>query len=108
MKDLLGELEQSIPAVFAKIMLDNSQPLLDRLVIYRKAPEDLRALIYDAVKPALEQEYAMGRLSKTGMPFAEAFPEPPGIEDVRRMQTEAAKARETQGGTGDRSEAERK
>ncbi|MDI9403484.1 MAG: hypothetical protein QM516_06385 [Limnohabitans sp.] len=108
MKELLGTLEDSIPAVFAKILLDTSQPMLDRLVIYRKAPEDLRVLVYDRVKPQIEREYAAGRLAQTGMPFAQAFPEPPGLEEFRRLQAEAKKARDAEKEKANISEAERK
>jgi hypothetical protein len=108
MKDLLGELEQSVPAVFTKVLLDTSQPLLDRLVIYRKAPEDARALVYDRVKPLLEAEYARSRLAATGMPFVEALPEPPGMEDVRKAQAAAAERARQQAERDGTADAERK
>jgi hypothetical protein len=108
MKELLGELEQSVPAVFTKVLLDTSQPLLDRLVIYRKAPEDARALVYDRVKPLLEAEYARSRLAATGMPFVEALPEPPGMEDVRKAQAAAAERARQQAERDGTADAERK
>ena len=108
MRDVLGSLEESIPAVLSKILLDTSQPMLDRLVIYRKAPDDVRALIYDQVKPILEREWATGRLAKTGMSFEQAFPEPPGIEDVRRAQAEIAKRRAADQQKSDGDGAQRK
>ena len=108
MRDVLGLLEESIPAVLSKILLDTSQPMLDRLVIYRKAPDDVRALIYDQVKPILEREWATGRLAKTGMSFEQAFPEPPGLEDVRRAQAEIAKRRAADQQKSDGDGAERK
>ena len=108
MKDLLGELEQSVPAVFIKVLLDTQQPLLDRLVIYRKAPEDIRALVYDRVKPLLEAEYARSRLASTGMPFGEALPEPPGLEEVRKAQAAAAERARREAEGGDAAAAERK
>jgi hypothetical protein len=108
MKDVLGTLEDSIPAVFTKIMLDTSQPMLDRLVIYRKAPDDLKLAIYDRVKPMLEREYSVARLAQTGMPFAQAFPEPPGLAEYRKEQEAAARAREESKKADNTSEAERK
>ncbi len=108
MRDVLGSLEESIPAVLSKILLDTSQPMLDRLVIYRKAPDDVRALIYDQVKPILEREWATGRLAKTGMSFEQAFPEPPGLEDVRRAQAEIAKRRAADQQKSDGDGAQRK
>ncbi len=108
MKDLLGSLEDSIPAVFTRILLDNSQPMLDRLVIYRKAPDDLKLVVYDRVRANLEREYASNRLQQTGMSFAQAFPEPPGLAEFRAQQAEAAKAREAEKVQDNTSEAERK
>ncbi|MFM7261489.1 MAG: hypothetical protein ACKO3W_12885 [bacterium] len=108
MKELLGELESSIPAVFTRILLDNSQPMLDRLVIYRKAPDDLKLVVYDRVKANLEREYAGSRLVQTGMSFAQAFPEPSGLAEYRAQQEAAAKAREAAKEKDNVSEAERK
>jgi hypothetical protein len=108
MKDLMGQLEDSVPAVLTKIILDSQQPLLDRLVIYRKAPEDLRALVYDRVKGQLEAEYQNSRLQATGMKFSELCPEPPGIAEARRALAERAKRRAAEQEESTRSEAERK
>ena len=82
--------------------------MLDRLVIYRKAPDDLKLAIYDRVKPTLEREYAVARLSQTGMPFAQAFPEPPGLAEYRKEQEAAARAREEAKKSDNTSEAQRK
>jgi hypothetical protein len=108
MRDLLGELEDSIPAVFTRILLDNAQPMLDRLVIYRKAPDELKLAVYDRVRPTLEREYAAGRLQQTGLTFAQAFPEPAGLAEYRAQQAEAARAREAEKAKENVSEAERK
>ncbi|MFM2165247.1 MAG: hypothetical protein RL325_1684, partial [Planctomycetota bacterium] len=108
MKDLLGELDESIPAVLTKVLLDTSQPLLDRLIIFRKAPDDLRALVYDRVKPALEMEFEASRLKSSGLVFANLAPEPPGLDQVRKMLAEQAKRRAEQAEAQNRSEAERK
>jgi len=108
MKDLLGELEDSIPAVLTKVVLDTSQPLLDRLVIFRKAPEDLRAMIYDRVKPQIEREFAQSRIAATGVPLEQAFPEPSGLEEARRQMAERVKQREREKQQDNVSEAQRK
>ena len=108
MKDLLGELDESIPAVLTKVLLDTSQPLLDRLIIFRKAPDDLRALVYDRVKPALEMEFDASRLKSSGLVFANLAPEPAGLEQVRRMLAEQAKRKAEEAEAQNRSEAERK
>jgi hypothetical protein len=107
MKDLLGELDQSVPAVFSRILIDTSQPLLDRLIIFRKAPDDIRALVYDDVKPLLEQEFQRSQLASSArLDFKNMAPEPAGIEEVRRARAEAAKRRAEQ--ESSRSDAERK
>jgi hypothetical protein len=108
MKDLIGQLDESIPAVLTKVILDTQQPLLDRLVIYRKAPEELRALVYDRVKAPLQMEYQSNKLASTGMKLEELLPEPPGIEEVRRQLAERAKRRAAEAEESNRSEAQRK
>ncbi|MFM7051964.1 MAG: hypothetical protein ACKOYN_07540 [Planctomycetota bacterium] len=108
MKDLLGELEDSIPAVLSKVLMDTSQPLLDRLAIFRKAPEDLRALVYDRVRPQIVQEFSQSRLAAAGVTLEQAFPEPAGIDDARRQLAERAKQRERERGQDNVSEAQRK
>ena len=108
MKDLLGELDESIPAVLTKVVLDTSQPLLDRLIIFRKAPEDIRALVYDRVRPQLEAEFNRSRLANSGLVFANLAPEPPGLEEARRAQADAAKRKAEEAKASERSEAEHK
>jgi hypothetical protein len=108
MKDLLGELDESIPAVLTKVLLDTSQPLLDRLIIFRKAPEDLRAIVYDRVRPALEMEFQRSRLASSNLVFANLAPEPAGIEEVRKAQAAAAKRKAEEREEANRAEAERK
>ena len=108
MKDLLGELDESIPAVLTKVLLDTSQPLLDRLIIFRKAPEDIRALVYDRVRPQLEAEFTRSRLANSGLVFANLAPEPAGLEAARRAQAEAAKRKADEAKASERSDAERK
>lgn len=108
MKDLLGELDDSIPAVLKKVVLETSQPLLDRMVIYRKAPEDLRALIYDEVMPILKQEFEQSRLVGMGRTFDDIMPAPPGLEEARQARAEKVKAREAAREAEGRSNAETK
>lgn len=82
MSDLIGSLRESIEAVFAGVVLDQSMSLLDRIVIYRRAPEAQRRMIYDRVIGALQSEYEASDLVTVG-PFEDAFPEPPGMEAFR-------------------------
>ncbi|MFN9077222.1 MAG: hypothetical protein ACK5WX_07325, partial [bacterium] len=60
------------------------------------------------VKPQLESEYRASRLSATGMDFKEMLPEPPGLDEARRVLAERAKRRAQQAEEMNRSEAERK
>ena len=94
--------------MFTKILLDTSQPLLDRLIIFRKAPDEVRALVYDQVRPALELEFKSSRLASSGLVFANLVPEPAGIDAFRKAQAEAAKAKAEAVKQENRSDAERK
>jgi hypothetical protein len=82
MSELIGNLKESIEAVFAGVVLDQSMSLLDRIVIYRRAPEAQQRMIYDRVIGALRSEYETSELVNVG-PFEDAFPEPPGMEAFR-------------------------
>ena len=105
MKDLIGELEDSVAAVLADVVMDTSQPLYDRLIIFRKAPEDLRALVWDRVEPAMRGEYDASRLASMGK-FDDVMPKPVGLEEARRLLAEKAKAREAEREKENRSEAQ--
>ena len=108
MKELLGELDDSVPAVFAKVLTDANTPLLDRLVIYGKAPEDLRASVYDRVLPQLEVEFKGSRLSNSSLTVDRVFPEPPGLDEYRRVAAARAAARVAERNDAERSAAQRK
>ncbi|MFM7133210.1 MAG: hypothetical protein ACKO0W_02725 [Planctomycetota bacterium] len=77
-------------------------------MIYRKAPDDVRAMIYDRVRPALEAEFAASRLGAAGIEFPKAFPEPPGLEAARQALAERVRQRQAEREAANRSEAERK
>ena len=78
------------------------------LIIFRKAPDDIRALVYDRVRAQLEAEFNRSRLASSGLVFANLAPEPAGLEDARRAQAEAAKRKAEEAKAAERSEAERK
>jgi hypothetical protein len=82
MSDLIGSLRDSIEAVFGGVLLDQSMSLLDRIVIYRRAPEAQQRMIYDRVIEPLKTEYAASDLANVGS-FEDAFPEPPGMDAYR-------------------------
>ena len=108
MKELLGGLDESVPAVLAKVLTDTSTPLLDRFVIYGKSPEDLRASVYDRVKPQLEVEFAGSQLAHGNLTVDRVLPEPPGLEEFRRAAAARAAAREAERNNAERSAAQQK
>lgn len=105
MKDLIGGLESSERDVLRLVLLDSTQPLLDRLLIYRRAEPREQRLVFDDVKPQLEAEYARTPLSGA-MPFNEVLAEPPGMEQFRADRAREAEERARQ--REERSGAERK
>ncbi len=105
MADLIGSLRTSVQDVFANVVMDSSQPLMDRLTIYNRAGEAQRRMVYDQLKGVLEQEYALDPLSNV-VPFAQLFPEPPEMETYRQAQAAEAASRATVGETTHRSTAE--
>ncbi|MSR40827.1 MAG: hypothetical protein EXS10_02865 [Phycisphaerales bacterium] len=108
MRELLGGLDESVSAVLVKVLTDSNTPLLDRFVIYGKSPEDLRAAVYDRVKPQIEMEFAGSRLASSGLTVDRVLPEPPGLDEYRRLAAARAAAREAERNDADRSAAQRK
>ncbi len=93
MADLVGDLRQSVETVFQSLLLDRGQPLLDRLVMYNRASDDLKRLAYDAVREQVAMELAEGPLGGVYR-VEEVLPEPPGMEAYRRVQAELAERRQ--------------
>ena len=90
-KDLIGDLESSVRDIFRAVLLDRTLPLVDRLTIYNRAPDDQRRMAYDAVRDEILAEFESTYLAQA-FPFEQAFPEPPGMEAFRRSQAAAAQA----------------
>jgi hypothetical protein len=90
-KDLIGDMETSVRDIFRAVLLDRTLPLVDRLTIYNRAPDDQRRMAYDAVRPEIFAEFE-GTYLAQAFPFDQAFPEPPGMEAYRRSQAAAAQA----------------
>lgn len=113
MADILADPVTSEERVFTALMLDTSISLLDRILMYRNAPEDVRRLAYDDIRDRLrleigespigaeilritseegrKQEDAEALLDRA---VADALPEPPGMEEWRQAKAERAKARD--------------
>ena len=77
-------------------------------MIYGKAPEDLRASVYDRVLPQLEVEFKGSRLSNSSLTVDRVFPEPPGLDEYRRVAAARAAARVAERNDAERSAAQRK
>ncbi|MSR44131.1 MAG: hypothetical protein EXS15_02070 [Phycisphaerales bacterium] len=92
MADLIGNLRTSVQDVFASVLMDPSQPLVDRLTIYNRAGEAERRMVYDLVKAPLEGEFAADPLAKLA-PFAQLLPEPPDMEAFRQARAAEAAQR---------------
>ncbi len=105
MADLIGSLRTSVQDVLANVVMDPSQPLMDRLTIYNRADESQRRMIYDQVKGVLEGEYSLDPLSNV-VPFVQLFPEPPEMDAYRQAQAAEAAKRGSEAETSKRSTAE--
>lgn len=92
MKELIGGLETSVRDVFRDVLMDTTTSLADRLIIYSRAGETERRLVYDLVKPIIEAEFKASPLAGR-ITFEVAFPEPPGMEE-HRLQEAAKKNQE--------------
>ncbi len=107
MADLIGNLQTSVRDVFSNVLMDPSQPLVDRLTIYNRAGEPERRMVYDLVKSALEAEFSNDPLSQMA-PFSQLLPEPPDMEPYRQAMAAEAAKRGAEGETSKRSTAEMK
>lgn len=105
MADLIGNLRTSVQDVFANVLIDPSQPLVDRLTIYNRAAEPERRMVYDLVKNSLEAEFSLDPLSKLA-PFSQLLPEPPEMEPYRQAMAAEAAKRAAELETSKRSTAE--
>ena len=105
MADLIGDLRTSVRDVFANVLIDPSQPLVDRLTIYNRAGEQERRMVYDLVKGPLEAEFSIDELAKL-VPFAQLLPEPPDMEAFRQAMAADAMKRAADLENSKRSKAE--
>jgi hypothetical protein len=104
MAALVEDLRGSVATVFSQMLLDRNQPLLDRLVLFNRAGEEQRRMVFDQVKPALAAELAESGLAGVMQPD-QALPEPPGMGEYRQAQAELVKRRQQQQEAENRAEA---
>jgi hypothetical protein len=93
MADLVDDLRGSVGTALTQLLLDRNQPLLDRLVMYNRAAEEQRRMVYDAVRQPLAAELAEGPLGQI-YAIEQVLPEPPEMERYREAQAEEARRRE--------------
>lgn len=104
---LIGSLDQSVRDVFAMVLTDPTMPLIDRLIIFSRADEATRRLVYDEVLPMITAEFQRDPMART-MALAQVFPEPPGMEVVRAQRAAEKAARDQAEREGQRAEFERR
>jgi hypothetical protein len=95
--DLIGSLERSVEDTLAGIMQDESLPLIDRLTVYNRLPEDQRAMVYDISLPRITADIAASPFGAGGATVDGLFPAPPNIEEYRaRKAAEVERRRQEQ------------
>lgn len=107
MADLVGNLRSSVRDVLANVLMDTSQPLVDRLTIFNRAGEAERRMVYDIVKNSIEAEYELDPISQIA-PFAQLFQEPSQMDAYRQGEAAAAIQRAADAEATQRSTAESK
>ena len=105
MSELIGDLRSSVEDVFQGVLMDRALSLLDRIMIYRKAPEAQRRMVYDVILEPLQAEFEASDLTDVST-FADAFPEPPGMEEYRALM--AAKSERNEAKDASEAQAERR
>jgi hypothetical protein len=105
MADLVGSLKSSVQDVFANVLMDTSQPLIDRLTIYNRASETERRMVYDLIKGPIEAEFALDPIAQVA-PFAQVLPEPPDMDAFRQARAAEAAGRAAETDASKRSTAE--
>ena len=91
--DLIGSLERSVEDALVALMQDTSLPLVDRLTIYNRLPEDQRAMCYDGARARMEADFQASPLASAGGKFDVLFPEPPNMDAYRARKAAQEKQR---------------
>jgi len=104
MGDLVDDLRGSVGTVLTQLLLDRNQPLLDRLVMYNRAAEEQRRMVYDGVREPLAAELAEGPLGSV-YAVEQVLPEPPGMAEYREARAAEARRRAEERELQNRAEA---
>ncbi len=87
MKDIIGQLEQSAEIAFLQLMVDPGIPMEERMTIWSSVDElepQMRVRTFDKLSQTLQQQMGLHPLGRS-ITFAEAFPEPPGMQAWRQQ-----------------------
>ncbi|MHC4429573.1 MAG: hypothetical protein ACYS0D_13360 [Planctomycetota bacterium] len=105
--DLINQLARAAPAVFGQLMVDETVPMIERLTIWRRAPEELQRPVYDGIRPEIERQLAYSELGAV-MPVDTALPEPIGMEAYRQQVEAARQAARERAGEAEPAQVERR
>jgi hypothetical protein len=105
MSELIGDLRSSVEDVFRGVLMDRALSLLDRIMIYRKAPEAQQRMVYDAIREPVQAEFESSDLAEVST-FIDAFPEPPGMQEYRALM--AAKSERNEAKDANEAQAEKR
>jgi hypothetical protein len=83
--DLIAQLENSVYTVLAQLMIDTTEPLHRRLLVWKQVPDEYKRPIYDDLYPHMMMQLEAHPLGQA-LPPEEAFAAPIGIEDYRRQR----------------------
>lgn len=93
--DIVSGLEGSVEESIRSLMRDRSVPLVDRLTIYNKLPEEQRAMAYDDAREQLAAEFEATPLAQA-IAFPSVYPEPPNMDAYRARRAERARQLDAQ------------
>jgi hypothetical protein len=83
--DLIDQLEDSVYTVLAQLMIDTTEPLHHRLLVWKQVPDEYKLPIYDDLYPHMMAQLETHPLGQAFAPD-EAFSAPIGIEEYRRRK----------------------
>lgn len=105
MGDIMQDIESARYWVFQQLMVDGSVPLIDRLQMWSRAPDDLKSRAYDRIVEQIAQQASRDPFAQN-LSIDQVLPQPAGLEARRRA--EAARRAAEQEAAESRAPIERK
>jgi hypothetical protein len=105
MGDIMQDLENARFWVFQQLMIDSSVPLIDRLQMWSRAPDELKARAYDRIVQHIAQQASRDPFAQH-LSIEQVLPPPAGLDAFRRA--EAARRAAEQEASESRATIERK